>query len=163
MSHRPFHERNIGVFDNIMKLNRWDPESYENPSTVMRLIIIGLSACLFLSPQTRGKGNWPCFRGASCGVAVDEVLPVSWSTTKNVVWKVDTIGRDWSCPVVWDNKMFLTTVASEGHVEEAKKGLYYGGERNKPSTAVHHWIVYCFDWDSGNTIWQETVHKGKLA
>jgi outer membrane protein assembly factor BamB len=64
---------------------------------------------------------------------------------------------------VWGNKIFLTTVVSEGRVEDAKKGLYLGGERNKPSTAIHHWIVYCFDWDSGKTLWQETVHKGKPA
>jgi outer membrane protein assembly factor BamB len=107
--------------------------------------------------------NWPCFRGQSCGVVEDEVLPVSWSTTENVKWKIDVVGRAWSSPVVWGDKIFLTTVASEGHVEEAKKGLYFGGDRNKPSSAIHHWIVYCYDWTSGKTLWQKTVHTGKPA
>jgi outer membrane protein assembly factor BamB len=96
-------------------------------------------------------------------VVEDEVLTVSWSTTKNVVWKINVVGRAWSCPVVWGDKIFLTTVASEGHVEEAKKGLYFGGNRNKPSTAMHHWIVYCFDWKTGKTLWEKEVHKGKPA
>jgi outer membrane protein assembly factor BamB len=64
---------------------------------------------------------------------------------------------------VWGDKVFLTTVASEGHVEEAKKGLYFGGDRNTASTDTHHWIVYCFDWGSGKVLWQETVHTGKPA
>ena len=119
--------------------------------------------CSIVSATSLAEVNWPCFRGLSDGVVEDEVLPVSWSTSENVLWKVDVLGRGWSCPVVWGDKVFLTTVASEGHVEEAKKGLYLGGERNTPSTETHHWIVYCFDWNSGKTLWQKTVHTGKPA
>ena len=107
--------------------------------------------------------NWNCFRGPSCGVVEDEVLPVSWSATENVEWKIDVPGRAWSGPVVWGDKIFLSTVASEGNVEKAKKGLYLGGDRNKPSSAVQHWIVYCCDWASGKILWQKTVHTGKPA
>jgi outer membrane protein assembly factor BamB len=128
-----------------------------------RRVSYAIAICCIFTPASFAEVNWPCFRGTSCGVAEDEVLPVSWSTTENVLWKVDILGRAWSCPIVWGNKIFLTTVVSEGRVEDAKKGLYLGGERNKPSTAIHHWIVYCFDWDSGKTVWQETVHKGKPA
>ncbi|MCP4611956.1 MAG: PQQ-binding-like beta-propeller repeat protein [Planctomycetes bacterium] len=130
----------------------------------MRLkILVVLAASMLFSVTTQAKENWPCFRGPSCGVVKDEVLPVSWSTTENVKWKIDVLGRAWSSPVVWDNKIFLTTVASEGHVEEAKKGLYFGGNRNKPPSAIHHWIVYCYDWANGKTLWQKTIHTGKPA
>ena len=105
--------------------------------------------------------NWPSFRGPSSGVVEDKVLPVSWSLTENVRWKIDVIGRAWSSPIVWGNRIFLTTVASEGNVEEAKKGLYFGGDRNTASSALHHWIVYCYDWASGKTLWEKTVHTGK--
>ena len=118
--------------------------------------------CL-MSQALLAEVNWPCFRGPLGGVVEDEVLPVSWSTTDNVKWKIDVVGRAWSSPVVWGDKIFLTTVASEGHVEEAKKGLYFGGNRNEPSSAIHHWIVYCYDWASGKTLWQKTVHTGKPA
>ncbi|MBN1481009.1 serine/threonine protein kinase [candidate division KSB1 bacterium] len=113
--------------------------------------------------QTFAQVNWPQFRGESCGVVKDEVLPLTWDTKENVLWTADIPGRGWSCPIVWGDKIYLTTVASEGQVEEAKKGLYLGGNRNKPSTDTHHWIVYCFDWDSGEILWQKTVHIGKPA
>jgi len=130
----------------------------------MRLIfLVALATSMLFSITTQARENWPYFRGPSCGVVKDEVLPVSWSTTENVKWKIDVVGRAWSSPVVWGDKIFLTTVASEGHVEEAKKGLYFGGNRNKPPSAIHHWIVYCYDWASGKTLWQKTVHTGKPA
>ena len=117
--------------------------------------------CCVLGAVTLAEANWPCFRGLSCGVAEDAVLPVSWSATKNVAWKVDIPGRGWSSPVVWGDKVFLTTVASEGAVEEAKKGLYRGGNRDKVSAGAHHWIVYCIDFEGGRILWQKTVHTGK--
>ena len=117
---------------------------------------------LFVS-QSLAQVNWPGFRGPSCGVVEDKALPVSWDTSSNVVWKVDVPGKGWSSPVVWENKVFLTTVASDGEVEEAKKGLYFGGNRDKVSSDVHHWIVYCFDWNTGKVLWQKTVHKGVPA
>jgi outer membrane protein assembly factor BamB len=128
-----------------------------------RTVLLIVFTIFLLNSYVFAEANWPQFRGSSGGIAEDKVLPVSWSTTENVVWKVDILGRGWSCPVVWGDKVFLTTVASEGNVEEARKGLYRGGDRNKASSAVHHWIVYCFDWHSGKTLWQKTVHKGKPA
>lgn len=119
-------------------------------------------SCMFV-PACLADVNWPCFRGTSCGIVEDAVLPISWSTTDNVVWAANLVGRAWSSPVVWGDRIFLTTVASEGHVEEARKGLYFGGNRNEPPSAIHHWIVSCIDWASGETLWQKTVHTGKPA
>ena len=128
-----------------------------------RTVLLVVFTMFLPASDVFAEANWPQFRGSSAGIAEDKALPVSWSTTENVVWKVDILGKGWSCPIVWGDKVFLTTVASEGHVEEARKGLYLGGDRNKASSAVHHWIVYCFDWRSGKTLWQKTVHKGKPA
>ncbi len=128
-----------------------------------RVICCAMVLCSILGAVTLAEVNWPCFRGLSCGVAEDQVLPVSWSATKNVAWKVDIPGRGWSSPVVWGDKVFLTTVASEGAVEEAKKGLYMGGNRDKASAVAHHWMVYCIDFDSGKILWHRDVHTGKPA
>src|SRR5687768_15264264 len=78
--------------------------------------------------------NSPQFRGAdSRGVAPDNPrLPEQWSQGENVVWKIPVPGRGWSSPIVWDDKVFVTTVVSEGKVEEPKPGLYFGGERPTP-------------------------------
>jgi outer membrane protein assembly factor BamB len=86
-------------------------------------------------------------------------LPDTWGTTKNVVWKIDVPGRGWSSPVVWGDKVFLTSVVTEGKFEDPKKGLYFGGERNKPSADTHHWMVWCFDFRTGNKLWAKEAHK----
>jgi outer membrane protein assembly factor BamB len=104
--------------------------------------------------------NWPGFRGLSGGVVEDKVLPVIWSSSEQVVWKVDIPGRGWSSPVVWGDKIFLTSVVSEKEIEEAKKGLYFGGNRDKVSGGIHYWKVFCLDWKSGKILWQKQVHEG---
>jgi outer membrane protein assembly factor BamB len=105
--------------------------------------------------------NWPQFRGPAAGVSEGQNLPITWSTTKNVAWKVDVPGRGWSSPILWGDRVFLTSVVSDGKVEEPKKGLYFGGERPKPSTDRHHWMVWCFDFQTGKKLWQHEAHQGQ--
>ena len=124
------------------------------------------AALLFFScsarPALADDGNWPAFRGpAARGVALGAGLPDRWSATENVAWKTDIAGRGWSSPVVWGDKIFLTTCESTGEVEEAKKGLYFGGDRAEPSDATHRWKVLCLDLESGSIRWEKIVHEGK--
>jgi len=104
--------------------------------------------------------NWPQFRGPkSMGVADDPNLPDTWSATENIVWKAEIPGVGWSSPVVWNNKIFVTSVVSKGEIEAPKKGLYFGGER-KASTDEHRWMVYCVDWKTGKILWEREALKG---
>src|SRR4051794_17192514 len=104
--------------------------------------------------------NWPEFRGGMrAGVVDDKRLPESWSTTKNVLWKTEIPGKAWSSPIVWNNSVFLTSVVREEKSEEAKKGLYFGGERSKAPTDTHRWLVYCLDWETGKIRWEREAHK----
>lgn len=104
--------------------------------------------------------NWPQFRGPkSTGVVEGESdLPEKWSTTENVLWKTDLPGRGWSSPIVWEGKVFLTSVVTLGKIEDPKKGLYFGGERGTP-TDVHQWFVYCLDLKTGKKVWEHKVHE----
>jgi outer membrane protein assembly factor BamB len=129
---------------------------------IRRSLSAVLVVILWTSPLS-AEENWPQFRGPSAGVAEGKDLPDEWSTTRNVVWKVDVPGRGWSSPVVWGERIFLTTVVRDGETEAPKKGLYFGGERPKPSEDLHHWIVLCLDWKTGKTLWQHEVHKGPPA
>jgi outer membrane protein assembly factor BamB len=57
--------------------------------------------------------EWPQFRGpASAGVA-ESAFPTEWGAEKNVQWKVKIPGVAWSSPIVWGNKIFLTTATTE--------------------------------------------------
>src|SRR5512133_428318 len=74
--------------------------------------------------------NWPQFRGPGArGLGTSTRLPDRWSATDNVDWKSDIPGRGWSSPIVWGNRVFLTTAIVPGPFEAPKKGLYLGGER----------------------------------
>src|SRR5437899_447600 len=105
--------------------------------------------------------NWPQFRGVqSLGVATNQSLPTAWSTSQNVAWQTSVPGVGWSSPIVWGDKIFVTSVVRDGPVEPPKKGLYFGGERKTPSTNTQHWLVFCFDWQTGRKVWEKQVHEG---
>jgi len=107
------------------------------------------------------QNNSPQFRGEhSLGIGAGGNLPTTWSTNENVAWKVNVPGSGWSSPIVWGDKIFVTSVIKDGEVEPPKKGLYSGGERPNLSKDTHHWMVYCFDWQTGKKVWEHQVHAG---
>jgi len=125
--------------------------------------LLTIALLLALVPPGATDGNWPQFRGPnSTGVVEDQSLPDTWSETKNVVWNSDIPGLGWSSPIVWGDRIFLTSVVSAGEIEAPKKGLYFGGERGL-SKDEHRWMVYCIDWKTGKILWQREVHKGTPA
>ena len=67
---------------------------------------------------TRGSSlaeNWPQFRGpGGQGVATEKNLPLKWSATENVAWKTALPGESWSSPVVWGDRVFVTTATDGG-------------------------------------------------
>ncbi len=123
------------------------------------LCILILTGC---DLQAIAQTNWPQFRGAdSRGVATSKNLLDRWSATENVAWKRDMPGRGWSSPIVWGDRVFLTTVINTGKSEEPKKGLYFGGDRPKPADSAHQWKVFCLDVKTGEVRWERQVHEGK--
>ena len=106
--------------------------------------------------------NWPQFRGAGAlGVAEHPHLPSEWSATQNVRWKTAIPGHGWSSPIVWGDQVFLTTVTTDGRQWEARKGLYFGGNRYQPPTGTHHWKVLCLRLTTGKVLWERTALSGK--
>jgi outer membrane protein assembly factor BamB len=124
--------------------------------------IAGFFVLTAVAPAQEG-GNWPKFRGPDAGVSHVKGLPTKWDTKKNVAWSVEVPGKGWSSPIVWGERIFLTSVIREGGYEEAKKGLYFGGERAKVPDVEHRWMVNCFDLKTGKTLWEREAVKGKPA
>ena len=90
--------------------------------------------------------NWPGWRGPSGdGVSAGKGIPTKWSSTENIAWKIAVPGEGHSSPIVWGDKVFLTSSLTE---------------KNKR-------ILLCIDRLSGQTVWQrdvvqsppETVHR----
>ncbi len=114
----------------------------------MRRLIIGV--CLITLPgpvAATAQENWPQFRGpGSAGVSKDTGLPDRWSATENIVWRTEIPGRGWSCPIVWGDRIILTTAIIEGQEEEASKGIYpVVCDLDKPSKNRRRCVLMCFD------------------
>ena len=124
---------------------------------IRSLLILSFLCSSFLIVAAQDR--WPQFRGAqSLGVAEDASLPDKWSATENVAWKADIPGIGWSSPIVWGDKIFVTSVINSGDTEPPKKGLYFGGERPAPPSE-HRWMVYAVDFKTGKVLWEREVFR----
>ncbi len=75
------------------------------------LILAAFSAGVFAQEQE----NWPRFRGPNGqGISSAAGLPVAWGPEENVAWKTEIPGVAWSSPIVWGDRIFLTTATDEG-------------------------------------------------
>lgn len=123
-----------------------------------------IAATLFCSLATAGLAeNCPRFRGAAAdGVSRDDPrLPSEWSETNGVKWTTEIPGWGWSCPVVWGDKIFLTSVVSDEENRKPEKGLYLGFGVREPGKGEHRWLVHCLDLKTGELLWQAEAHRGK--
>lgn len=84
----------------------------------MRWFSGSLAAVLVLSASvTTTADNWPNWRGLkNNGISAEKDVPVRWSTTENVAWKVDLPGPAGSTPVTWGDQIFLTSVDADGEL-----------------------------------------------
>ena len=77
----------------------------------MRKRIIGLGmllAGLVAVQADLPAANWARFRGPNgTGIADDKEIPLDFSATKNVRWKVEIPGTGNSSPIIWGDRIFL--------------------------------------------------------
>jgi len=66
-------------------------------------------------PDGESERYWPRWRGPSGqGIVTDTGYPDTWSATTNILWKTAVPGRGHSSPIIWGNKIFLTTSRNRG-------------------------------------------------
>lgn len=76
--------------------------------------VLALHACGEI-PVKVAVEDWSQFRGPDGqGHSDARGLPLTWSETENVVWKVAIPGLGWSSPVVWEEQLWLTTAIEDG-------------------------------------------------
>src|SRR5215471_14784510 len=98
--------------------------------------------------------NWPQWRGPDgSGISNEKNLPSEWGPTKNIKWKTPIDGRSHSSPIVWGNRVFLTT-AVEGAVVPGAKAVKHTIEDKEflhPDSVgadhKHTFKVLCIDRD----------------
>jgi len=80
--------------------------------TALRFAVAGL---LLLAAVPTSAENWPQFRGPDGqGRSSETGLPFKWSATNNIAWRAELPGEGWSSPVVWGDRVFVTTATEEG-------------------------------------------------
>jgi len=119
-----------------------------------------------LSLQVAGQINpdrqWTAFRGNfSSGVMDNANLPETFDVGKmtNIRWKTEIPGLGLSSPVIWGNKIFITSAISQADREGFKPGIY-GDISPVRDSSVHEWKVFCIDKNTGKMIWEKTSYKG---
>ena len=125
-------------------------------SYLLLIVLIGGSA---LSARAQ---NWPSFRGANAsGVADGKPTATSWDATKgtNILWKAPIPGLAHASPVVWGDKVFVTTAVSSKGGEYFRHGLYGDVDMDK-DTSPHTWHVYAIDKRTGKIVWDRIAHQG---
>ena len=135
-------------------------------------LIICLSAFWVFTPfgsEAAPRHNWSQWRGPEGnGISPETNLPAEWSDTKNIKWKSPIPGRGHSSPVVWDNKIFLTTDI-EGELVPGAKAVDHKDE-GKPfkhpdsvgADRKHSFRVLCIDRVTGKTLWERTAYEGTV-
>jgi outer membrane protein assembly factor BamB len=107
-------------------------------------------------------GDWPQFRGpSSSGVSDETGLPAHWGPSTSIRWKTAIPGVAWSSPIVWGDRVFVTTAASDAEQEAPKKGLYFGGDRLRPREATYRWELLALDGDDGSIVWRRVAKQAK--
>jgi len=123
--------------------------------------LLALAFCLGLASAVNAQ-NWPSFRGQnSSGVADGNNPPTTWDAEKssNIVWKTPIPGLGHSSPVVWGDRVFVTTAVSSA----AKSQFVHGLTETSASaddTSKHSWRVYCLDKNTGRIIWEKAIYEG---
>src|SRR5262245_30685505 len=106
--------------------------------------------------------NWPSFRGPNAsGVADGQPTPSKWDVAsgENVLWKTAVPGMAVSSPVVWGDRVFISTAVSSDPGAGIKTGLY-GDVKPSNDVSMHSWRLLSLDKRTAKVIWERVAHEG---
>ena len=124
------------------------------------VVILGLS----VAPFAVADDNWPGFRGTR-GLGIGSgAPPTEWDLEAgvNIAWRRPIKGLGHSCPVVWGDRVFLTTAVPLSEKRpELKVGWLGGTGSSADDEAIWTWQVLCYDLRTGKQHWSHDAHSGK--
>ena len=138
-----------------------------NSKAMNKLSLISLFLLISLCVACQSKGpdpdrQWSSYRGyQSSGVLDGADLPDLWEAGADTgfLWKIDIPGLSLSSPVIWGDKVFITTAVSEKDTSGLRTFMS-GGVEPVEDDSYHEWKVYCIDSSTGNIIWEDTPCTG---
>ncbi len=130
---------------------------------MLRLLALFSAAPLLLA----GPNDWPGWRGPTAdGISQAKDFPHSWTAESNVAWKMPVEGRGHSSPVVWGDRLFLTTdvegdvVAGAAAVVHKLEGKEFVHPDAVGANKKHTLKVLCFDVRDGKRLWERVAYQG---
>ena len=146
-----------------------------SPGDAMKSVTLAVMMVMAVAPLR--AENWPHWRGpAATGVSAETGLPERWSDTDNVAWKAPVRGLGISSPVVWGDRVFVTsqigrsarragnhpTLVQGGNPTEAGERAL--GGTAAPATDTLSFLVTALSRVDGRTLWEfELPAEGRLA
>ncbi len=121
-----------------------------------------LALCAMAAASLATAADWPQFRGPSAsGAGSGAKPPIHWDAAKgtNVVWKADIPGLSVSSPIVWGDRVYVTTAISGDPTQKIRTGAY-GDTDSANDLSPHQWKVMALDKLTGKLLWQQTAHEG---
>jgi outer membrane protein assembly factor BamB len=147
----------------IIDRSTWAPAG-EAKTLPSRRIAVTSSARPPSHPDPRSaNGSWPSFRGVQAsGIAEGQNLPDTWNTKsgENILWRTPLPGLAHSSPVVWGNRIFVTSAVSSDPKATFRPGLYGDGDASKDRSR-HRWTIYALDKRSGKILWERVAYEGE--
>lgn len=125
-------------------------------------VTLGVTLSQGAEKNVKASTHWPSFRGtAAAGVADGMNLPETWNgeSGENIKWKVRIPGLAHSSPVVWGERVFVTTAISSAGNHSFRRGLYGAGDASDDMSS-HQWKVYALDRKTGKVIWEHVAYEG---
>ena len=110
--------------------------------------------------EAQAQHDWPQWRGPlGTGVAPAANPPVTWSDNQNIRWKTAVPGKGHSTPIVWGERIFLTTAIPYGEIVKPRLPPRPGAHDNLATTRRHEYAVLAVSRKNGKILWQQTMHK----
>ena len=126
----------------------------------MKKFVLSVSLLMIIHAVAHAQ-NWPQFRGpGATGVVEGQPQPVKFdgATQTNLRWKTAIPGLSHSSPVVWGNKIFVTTAVSSAK-DETRYGLF-GDVAPVKDDPSHTWKIYAIDKQKGTILWERVAYEG---
>ena len=134
-------------------------------------LLLFLAAITYVAAQVPDQAYWPQWRGPFFNGMARGDAPTVWSDTQNIKWKADIPGRGHSTPVIWGDKIFLTTAIPTGKpaaippasaAPSPSSGQPPAGTGRRsngdPSPQPEQrFEVLCLDRKTGKLLWQRTA------
>jgi outer membrane protein assembly factor BamB len=147
----------------ILDGSSWVPVGTVITHPPRRIVRTAGATSAALPAPASAKDSWPSFRGAlASGVADGQKLPDRWDVTtgENILWRVRVPGLAHSSPVVWGDRLFVTTAISSDPKAGFRKGLFGDGDASTDRSR-HRFVVMAIDKRTGKTLWERVASESE--